>query len=338
MPSARHPICFWVLVLALMYLGYELSKRNRAAWWLALVFAGFNLVLHTLFAPELISAGVAGLVLLALLFTKNQFLSRVHADNVWQGLQILAISILFAIAYGVLGFWLLDKHDFGVSFSFGEAIARTLKSYLLIGNNDLVAHSRYARWFLHSLGIVGGLTLAYGVFSIFRPLRNRLRTLPGERAKARILLEYYGGEVDDFFKLWPPDKSFFFSDDGKAFVAYSVARGVAVCFASPAGAPEFIAPLLGQFKAFCMENGWLAVFAQATSRFEREFKNEDFHGLLIGADAVIDIDYFLSKTCHNKYFRNIINRFEKKGFTAARYLPPHPQNCLKKFMLYRTAG
>jgi phosphatidylglycerol lysyltransferase len=316
--------------LSLMYLGYELSKRKRAAWWLALIFGGINLVLHTLLAPSLLSAGVAVLTLVTLLVARNQFRSRVHADNLWQGLRILVFSILFAIAYGVLGFWLLDKRDFGVSFSFGEAIIRTFKSYLLLGNNDLVAHSRYARWFLHSLAIVGGLTLTYGIFSIFRPLRNRLSTLPSERNEARALLERYGGETDDFFKLWPTDKSYFFSDDKKAFVAYGVARGVAVCFASPVGAPESIGPLLGQFKIFCMENGWLAVFAQTTNRFADEFKDEDFNSLLIGADAVINLDQFLSKTCRNKYFRNIINRFEKNGFTASRYLPPHSPELLKE--------
>lgn len=316
--------------LSLMYLGYELSKRKRAAWWLALVFGGFNLALHTLLAPSLLSAGVAVLTLVALLVARNQFRSRVHADNLWQGLRILVFSILFAIAYGVLGFWLLDKRDFGISFGFGDAIIRTFKSYLLLGNNDLMAHSRYARWFLHSLAIVGGLTLTYGIFSIFRPLRNRLSTLPSERAEAGALLERYGGETDDFFKLWPTDKSYFFSDNREAFVAYGVARGVAVCFASPAGAPESIDTLLRQFKIFCMENGWLAVFAQATNRFADEFKDKDFHSLLIGADAVINLDQFLSKTSRNKYFRNIINRFEKNGFTASRYLPPHSPELLKE--------
>jgi phosphatidylglycerol lysyltransferase len=316
--------------LALMYLGYELSKRKRAAWWLALIFTIFNFVLHALLEPNLISALIAGLALVALLLTKNQFCSRVHSDNLWQGLRILLISIIFAITYGILGFWLLDKRDFGTTFSFGEAITRTLKSYLLLGNNDLVAHSRYARWFLHSLAIVGGLALAYGVFSIFRPLRNRLHTLPGERAKAQKILQRYGGETDDFFKLWPTDKSYFFSSDGKAFVAYGVARGVAVCFASPAGDPESIASLLKQFKVFCMENGWLAVFAQATNRFVSEFKNESFHSLLIGADAVINLDQFFSKTCRNKYFRNIINRFEKGGFVATRCLPPHSPELIKE--------
>lgn len=316
--------------LTLMYLGYELSKRKRAAWWLALVFIGFNIVLHTIIAPSLFPAGVAVLAMAALILARDQFRSRVHADNLWQGLRTLFFSIIFAFFYGVFGFWLLDHHDFGVSFGFGEAIIRTFRSYFLLGNNDLVAHGRYARWFLHSLAIVGGLTLAYGIFNIFRPLRNRLSTLPGERAKARALLERYGGEIDDFFKLWPTDKSYFFSSDGKAFVAYGVARGVAVCFASPAGAPESIGPLLIQFKTFCMENGWLAVFAQATGRFASEFKKEDFHDLLIGADAVIDLDKFLVKTCRNKYFRNIVNRFEKLGFTAARYLPPHPPELIKE--------
>jgi len=328
--AATASYLFVGLGLSLMYLGYELLQRKRIAWWLALGLSVINLTLHSLVRPELAPALGAGLALVVLLIGQRQFSSRFHSQNLQHALSVLVISILLALAYGTFGFWLLDHRDFGVNFSLTEAFRRTLRSYLLLGNGDLVAHSRYGRWFLRSLGLVGGLSLAYALFSLFRPLRYRLQTLPNERARARQILEHYGGETDDFFKLWPPDKSYFFSRDGQALVAYGVAQGVAVCFAGPVGRSESIQPLLADFKQFCQRSGWTVGFAQTSDRFDKEFKAEDFKALPIGADAVVDLDRFLSETVRNKYFRNIINRFDKQQFQPNRCYPPHSAELMRE--------
>ncbi len=316
--------------LSLMYLGYELLQRKRVAWLLAVILSAINFGLHAWLRPELSTALAAALALVVLFAARAQFYSRLHTDNLRRGLSLLAFSMLLALAYGTIGFWLLDKKDFGLSFSFGEAFRRTLRSYLLLGNSDLEAHTRYGRWFLKSLGLAGGLSLAYGLFSLFRPLKNRLRTLPSERRRARQLLEQYGGETDDFFKLWPADKSYFFSHDGEAFVAYGVARGIALCFAGPVGAPASIGSLLHDFKRFCRANGLVCGFAQTTNRFAKDFKANGFKSLLIGADAVIELDQFVNVTSRNKYFRNIMNRFEKQHFQAIRYKPPHSAELMRE--------
>src|SRR5262249_51167837 len=150
---------------------------------------------------------------------------------------------------------------------------------------------------------------------ILRPLQYELRTLPAERELARSLLERYGGGGDDYFKLWPHDKSYFFLSEGEAFVAYSVARGVGGWLAGPPRRPESITKLLHEFRSFCLGNGWLIAFIAASDKQQTLFERSGFTSLVIGADAVIDIGKFLNETARNKYFRNIINRFEKSGAT-----------------------
>jgi len=316
--------------LVLMYLAYELLQRKRAAWWLALIFALSSFVLHIEAQPSLPAAIAAGIVVIVLLLSRKEFNSRIHAANVWQGFSVLVASIAFALAYGTFGFWLLDKRDFGVTFSFGQSFIRTLKSYLLLGNGDITAHTRYGHWFLQSLAVVGVLALTYSLFSLFRPLKNRLRTVPGERQEAKILLERYGGETDDFFKLWPHDKAYFFSSDGKAFIAYGVARGVAVGYAGPVGDSSSVPLLLAEFKQFSLENGWTVVFAHTSNRYAEDMQRADFNSLLIGADAVIDLEKFNNVTSNNKYFRNISNRFEKLNYKTEILHPPHPPDLIKE--------
>jgi phosphatidylglycerol lysyltransferase len=183
--------------------------------------------------------------------------------------------------------------------------------------------NRFSHWFLESFSVVGVTTLIYSLYSILRPLQYELRTLPAERERARTLLEKYGGGSDDYFKLWPHDKSYFFSSDGEAFVAYAVARGVAVCLADPEGRPESIAKLLHEFRSFCLGNGWLIAFIAASDKHKDLLERSGFTSLVIGADAVVDLEKFLSETVRNKYFRNIVNRFEKSGVRVQRSLPPH---------------
>lgn len=141
--------------------------------------------------------------------------------------------------------------------------------------------------------------------------------------KAKKLLNRYGGEVDDYFKFWPADKDFFFASDNKAFLAYRVKHRVAVCAFDPVGPADSVAKLTDEFSEFCKQNCWRIIFIQTTDKSDKIFSNAGLRRVIIGCDCVIVTKDFVDKTVHNKYFRNIVNRFNKRGFVARRHLPPH---------------
>lgn len=309
--------------LALTYLAYELLQRKRSAWFIALGACTISIVSQAFLFRPTIHTFFLMFVIITLLVGHNEFVVKAPIIHVMQGVRTLLGSIAFALLYGTLGFWLLDRRDFGTNFSLLESFENTLRQYVLIGGTGLTAHTRFAMWFLNSLTVVGVMTIAYCLFSILRPLRYELRKVPAERKQAREILETYGGDVDDYFKLWPQDKSYFFSTDNEAFIAYGVARGVAICLGGPEGRPESIEPMMHAFKKFCFNNGWLIAFIAVSEKHKAPFTRLGFNNLVIGADAVIDIDTFLSQTVRNKYFRNIVNRFQKGNFTCDHHLPPH---------------
>jgi phosphatidylglycerol lysyltransferase len=309
--------------LLLVYLAYELSQRKHSAWLITLATAMASLGFEVSFDEPIIRSIFTITLIVVLLAGRDQFIIKTQTTNFRQGILVLLGSVLFALFYGTLGFWLLDKRDFGINFSPLDAFEHTLKEYLLLGNGDLTPHTRFSHWFLESFSVVGVVTVVYCLYNLLRPLQYELRTLPAEREHAEKLLKEYGGEIDDYFKLWPRDKSYFFSSDGLAFIAYAVARGVAVCFANPEGKPESMSKLLYEFREFCIGNGWHIAFIAASDRHERLFEHAGFSSILIGADAVIDTEKFINETARNKYFRNIINRFDKSSMKAERYLPPH---------------
>ncbi|MHB1865302.1 MAG: bifunctional lysylphosphatidylglycerol flippase/synthetase MprF [Candidatus Saccharimonadales bacterium] len=144
-----------------------------------------------------------------------------------------------------------------------------------------------------------------------------------ERELATALLNKYGGEVDDYFKLWPKDKRYFFSSDGQAFLAYGVKYRVAACLFDPVGKPESINKLMTEFKELCENHRLGIIFIQTTNKYDNIYKSVGLKRILVGADALINIDDFLNETVKNKYFRNIVNRFNKAHYSVQTAMPPH---------------
>jgi phosphatidylglycerol lysyltransferase len=316
--------------LILMYLAYELSQRKHIAWLVTLGAAAASIIIGIAVDEPLFHSVLAITLIVVLIGGRAHFIIKGHPTNFRSSFLVLASSILFALFYGTIGFWALDKHEFGINFTIGDAFAHTLREYLLLGSGDLTPHTRYSHWFLESLSIVGVATFIYCLLLILRPLRYELTRLTADRDAAESLLIRYGGGIDDYFKLWPRDKSFFFSSDGEAFIAYAVSRGVAVCFADPAGRQESIQKVILEFRSFCLSNGWLIAFIAASDEYKELYDRSGFDNILIGADAVINLEKFITETSRNKYFRNIINRFSKSGITSTRYFPPHNADLIEE--------
>lgn len=308
--------------LLLIYLSFHLFQRRKAAWWLALVgtvaaglaHLGHGHLWYTALAP-------AATVLLLILF-RDRYTVRSELRSIAQGLGLMLGSLLVALLYGMIGFCLLDKRDFGLEFTIGSSLVRTLREFSLVGNNDLVAQTRQARWFLESLDVLGLVAGLFAIFSLFRPVAYRLRTLPHQRATMKRILEQYGGASVDYFKLWP-DKSYFFSKDTRAGIAYRTVGGIALALGDPVGAPEELQDTTGAFVRYCADNGWAVAFHQAQPDLLPMYRRLGLQALKIGEEAIVDLERFPETVRRHKHLRHTRNEFEKAGYKLVRCLPPH---------------
>jgi len=311
-----------VFGLLLIYLSFQLLRRQRVAWELAVAGSILTAAVHlgrghpwlTAFVP-LVTAGW-------LLAWRKRFTVHSEPQSIRRGLLFMALSLLVALAYGTLGFWLLDRRDFGQDFRLGSALLQTLRQFSLQGNADLAPHTRYARWFLESLGVLGASAIGLAAFSLFRPVAYRLATLPRQRAAMQSLLEQYGGTGLDYFKLGA-GLSYFFSPNERAAIAYRVSAGVAVALGDPAGAPDELEPLLRAFVRYCTENGWSVALDEVSPRLLPLCYRAGLRSFKLGEEAMVDLNGFVTYTLRHKQFRNIRNKFERDGYTTARRLPPH---------------
>ena len=308
-----------VLGFILVYLSLHLYQRRRAAWWVAVVAAGLEIIAHIIHLNTWYTALPPAATFALLLVFHKRFSVRSESRNIRLGLVLLVGSLFVALLYGTIGFWVLGKGDFGITFSLKDGLIRSLRQFLLLGNSDIINVSRQAKWFLQSLDVLGIVAASFATYSLFRPIVYRLIQFPQERARATALLEKYGKSTFDYFKVWP-DKSFFFSPSRESFISYRMVGGVAFCLADPVGPEADRDTVIKTFLEFCTGNGWQAAFMMPDDPYI--FNQYGFSLFRVGEEAIIDLEQFAAHTSDSPHLRRVRRVFEREGYKVERYKPP----------------
>jgi phosphatidylglycerol lysyltransferase len=308
-----------VLGFVLVYLSLHLFQRRRVARWVAVFAVGLEITAHVFYLHTWYTAVPQIATFALLLIFHKRFSVRSESRNIWLGVFLLIGSLFIALLYGTIGFWMLDKRDFGITFSLQNGLVRSLRQFLLLGNADITIVSRQARWFLQSLDIIGVVAGSFALYSLFRPIVYSIVERPQEHARAMAILKKYGKSTFDYFKVWQ-DKSYFFSPTRESFISYRTVGSVAFCLADPVGPAEDREAVIRAFLNWSTKNGWLAVVMMPddTSIYTQ-------HGLAllkVGEEAIVDLDRFATKTFGAKYFRYVRRKFEGEGYQVQQIKPP----------------
>ncbi len=341
---ARHPILhdllpleflhfprsFTLLVgLALIVSAINIYKRKQRAWQIVLALSGFSVFFHLLRGRDHEQAWLSLALVVLLLALRRSFTVKSRLPDWRAGLLRFAVALVAAFGYGVAGFWLLDRREFGIDFNWADSIHRTLLYLALIGDPSLTPQTRYAEWFLDSLYAMTLAVIGYGLWSLFRPILYRFHTLPQERARAKEILDRHGHTSLDFFKLWP-DKSYFFNSTHDAFIAYRVGLNFAIALADPVGPETKIEETIKQFKQYCEDQGWNLAFHQTLPDLLPVYRRLGFKKLKIGDEAIVDLTGFTLSGSAMKRMRQKINQFDKAGCHVERYEPPLSDELLRR--------
>lgn len=318
-----HVARFLTLIIgfALIVSAINVYKRKRRAFVVVVSLSILSIVFHLTKGLDYEEATVSLLLLVVLAAASSRFTVKSGAPDLGAGFLRLVAAAFIALAYGVMGFWLLDRREFGVDFHLGDAIRETFRYLTYSGSSNLVPHTRYARWFLDSLFVMTATAILYSLYSLFRPTIYQFRTHPRERLLAREIVERNGRSSLDFFKYWH-DKSYFFSPSRRGFVAYSVGGHFALALGDPVGPDEEMEELVSGFAAFCAENDWGAAFHQTLPDFLAIYEKLGFRKLKIGDDAIIDLASFSLDGKERKSLRHVANKLEDSGLHYEWYDAP----------------
>jgi phosphatidylglycerol lysyltransferase len=305
----------------------NLYKRKKRAFQFVFVLACLSVVFHLSRGFDYREAVFSLLLTVLLFISRGSFTVKSSIPDFSWSLTALAVVGIVAISYGSLGFWLLDRRDFGIDFTLGDSIRRTLLFFSLIGDPKIVPHTRHAQWFIDSLYLITAAAAGYSAVALYRPTEYRYRTLPRERALAKSIVEQHGRSSLDFFKVWP-DKSYFFSGPQDCFIAYRVESNMAIVLGDPVGPLEEIEETLRSFIELCHQNGWSVVFHQTLPDFLPIYRSLGFRKLKIGDDAIVDLESFTLNGRRMKRLRNNIHHLTRSAVHIVRYDPPIPEQIL----------
>ena len=148
---------------------------------------------------------------------------------------------------------------------------------------------RFATWFPLSLVVLGALGLLLLLWLLLRPA---VRTGgDGGRARAVDLVDRWGWDTLSPFAL-RGDRSYFFSSDGRAMIAYGYLGGFALGSGDPIGAEESVPLVVDEFIEHCRLHGWQPAFL-ATREIDSPFYAErGFRSFYLGDEAVLDCRTF----------------------------------------------
>lgn len=304
----------------LLMLAANLLRRKRVAWELAVGLLIVSIFSHVLKGLDL-AAGVLSLVLLGqLLWLRPVFTAQSDRPSILQGLRVLAGALLFTLVYGTLGFWALDRH-YATPFSLPQAVGQTLAMFFTADNGGLVPTSRFGRYFADSIYIVGGVTLLYAAWMLFRPVIFRGAASEAERQRAKAIVEQHGHSSLARFALLE-DKSYYFSPAGQTVIAYVAKGRGAIALGDPIGPdPDRQEAIVG-FRRFCANNDWHPAFYQTLPDDLALYQSLGFHTLKIGEEAIVDLPQFTLEGKAGRNLRTAVNKFTKQGYRVRHYALP----------------
>ena len=327
--EVQHASRFITLVVgfALIVSSINIFKRKRRAFLLVLGLSAASIVFHLTKGLNYEAAAVSVLVVAALVATRHEFTVKSGNPDMTSALERAVIAVAVVLAYGVAGFWSLDRRDFGIDFDVADALRMTVEYLTLGADPRLLAHTRHAVWFLDSLNLIALTAIAYTLSVFYGPTVYRFLTLPRERAHAVEILGRHGRSPLDFFKSWP-DKSFFFSPSRESFVAYRVDHGYAIALGDPVGPAAELESTIDRFRNFCDEQDWRVAFHQTLPDFAETYRRRGFKLLKVGDDAIVDLERFTLEGSERKSLRHAVSKLERQGVRAEVVEPPVPEPIL----------
>lgn len=312
----------------LLALADNLWRRKRVAWILAIILLIISIISHLLKGLDYEESFLAGVLLIQLLFMRRLYTARSDRPSIIQGIRVLIGALLFTLAYGTAGFFLLDRH-YTVNFSFQSALWQTLAMFFTADNAGLEPITRFGRFFADSISTIGVVTLSYAVFMLLRPVFLRDSSSITERQRAKLIVEQYGKSSLARFTLLD-DKSYYFSPSGRSVIAYVPKGRGAIALGDPIGAIEDRSEAIVGFKDFCTRNDWQPAFYQTLADDLELYHSLNFKTLKIGEEAIVDLKAFTLQGKVGKNLRTTVNKFNKLGYSVQFHQPPIADELLQE--------
>lgn len=314
-----------VIGFMLLTLASNLLRRKRIAWLVTVGLLMVSIVIHLVKGLDVEESVLSGVLLFQLLVMRQTFTAKSDRPSIAQGIRVLLGALLFTLAYGTIGFYILDGrfevNEQAVNFDLDRALFQTLAMFFTADDAGLVPKTRFAEFFADSIYGVGSVTLGYALLMLLRPVLLRDSASFSERNEAKEIVAKYGRTTIARLALLE-DKSYYFSPSGKSTIAYVPKGRGAIALGDPIGPPEDRKEAIVGFQEFCDRNDWYPTFYQTLPDDLEIYYALGFRVVQIGEAAIVNLKDFTLKGKANQNLRTAINRLTKAGHQVKFYEPP----------------
>lgn len=321
-PVRVHPLASAVIApvgLALVVIARGLWRRKRRAWQAGVALLAAMTALHVLHSFDG-GALITGLAALALLARRDAYSTRGDPAAVPRLAGRAALLVSGFYLYGIVAIWanrMMSDHGFSVWLAVKETSASIVG---MEWNGSAHLTGEFGEWFGTSVFIVAVVGIALLLRAWLAPWRYRLLLPERERRVAHELVSAWGADTLSPFAL-RADKSYFFSDDERAFLAYRVVGGVAVVSGDPIGFPDALQALVARFIEFAHGRGWRVAVLGASEDRLGLYRAVGLQALYHGDEAVLDVGSFSLDGRPIRKVRQSCSRLAEAGFTSVALYP-----------------
>jgi lysyl-tRNA synthetase class 2 len=316
------------LGLVLVVAARGLARGKQRAWQVALAVLLGLVALHLQHRFGY-GALATGLVAVALLARRSDFDApgdpQTHPRIVLRAL--LFGSAIFGYAFAAL--WVnrvMADQPFTLSFVLREA-ARGALGLNASGSGHL--SGTFGDWFPLSMLLLTVSAIGILLLDWLAPWRYRHAQEARHRRLTGDLVDAWGVDTLAPFVL-RRDKSYFFDENERAFVAYKVVGGVAIVSGDPIGPHECFSELIGAFLRFAHARGWRVAILGASEAALGVYRQHGLHALYHGDEAVVDTAAFCLDGRAIRKVRQSVHRLERAGYTAAAIHPSEIDASLRR--------
>ncbi len=300
---------------ALLLVAPYLRGRRRRAWQAAILLmvalGVFDLLKGLDFEETAITWGTAAVLLLG----HAGFTVRHDPLTLRSAIWRVPLLGLTGLAAATLATWASHQHAalMTVLRETGDLL-RWQPGQIHFDTHSALHH--HFAWIPLSVHLIELATLLGIAYVVFRPLAIP-RALPGPAARRRAaeLVRAHGRDTLSFFKL-RSDQHYFFSADGRAFVAYRIENGVLLLAGDPVGPDDALVPVLHELKGFARVRGLRLGAVGASDRLRPLYEELGLKTLYLGDEAVIELDRFSLEGRPIRKVRQSVTRLRKAGYTA----------------------
>ncbi|UDY35407.1 lysine--tRNA ligase [Dermatobacter hominis] len=277
------------LGLCMVLLAGQLLRGKRRAWKLAVGLFALSALLSVVRGGELVALVTSASMLVVLGLTRRDFTGLRDPPSITQVVLAAPRYLLFVYTYGFLALW-SQRNRLEPPFGWVRS-AEAITLGLFGASGPYTYQGSFATWFPASLVVLGVLGLLLLLWLLLRPAVAAAGGTVDGRARAEALVDEWGWDTLAPFAL-RGDRSWFFSSDGRAMIAYGYLGGFALGSGDPIGDPASVPLVVDEFIEHCRHHGWQPAFLAAREIDVPFYAERGFRDFYLGDEAVLDCRRF----------------------------------------------